>query len=88
MGKDMDFASIGDRIFVALESYRHGNRSMDYELKMLRQRGTKVAPLLDELGRELMCLMYHLDRLDPAEELKQVINLLRLGRECPSKKAS
>jgi hypothetical protein len=49
-----------------LRAYHHGNRSMDYELKILRQQGIKVAPLLDELGRELMCLMYHLYREDPA----------------------
>ena len=60
--KETEFATLGERRWVAIESYRVGRRSMDYELKEFRSQRICIKPmckeLLEEIGRCLWGLMY------------------------------
>jgi hypothetical protein len=62
--KETKFASLGLRISVALQSYRHGRRSMDQELKEFRSQGDVLRPiyeaLFEQVGQTLWGLSYHM----------------------------
>jgi hypothetical protein len=83
--KETEFATLSERIFVAIESHRHARRSMDYELKEFRNRGVCIRPvfmeLLDEVGWCLWGLMYaFLTEQNPDQKAGELLELLRRWR--------
>jgi hypothetical protein len=85
--KETKFATLGERIFVAISSYRHGRRSMDYELKEFREQGDCFKPVWEELFEETgQCLfgtMYYFMEWNCEERAAELLQLLKEWRRHP-----
>ena len=86
--KKTEFASLGLRIVIAVESYKCGRRSMDHQLKEFRRSRRVLKPvyreLTEQIGLTLYGLNYHM-RPNAEEQAAQLLELLKRWEDFRSK---
>jgi hypothetical protein len=79
--KETEFASLGLRVVIAVESYKCGRRSMDHQLKEFRRSGRVLKQVYRELTQQIGLMLYGLNYFMKPNAEQQAAELLELLKQ-------